>query len=61
MKQYEFACEIIDAILDSKPENDFKKLSKIIIMKDSNNDDTLDKIKSGEIVIADEDINEYTS
>ena len=60
IKQSDFTEEIIDNICSSKAENDFKKLAKVLSMKDSENDDVLDKIKSGEIIIDNENIKEFT-
>ena len=62
LKQYEFVLGIIDDIINSKNENSFKKLAKVLSMNDSENDEILEKIKNDEIQIDENEIHEiYTN
>ena len=62
LKQYEFVAGIIDDIINSKNENSFKKLAKVLSMNDLENDEILEKIKNDEIQIDENEIHEiYTN
>ena len=61
LKQYEFASAIIEDIINTKNENTFKKLTKVLSMNDKDDDDVLEKIKNDEIQIDEQEINEVYS
>ena len=59
VKQYNFASNIIEKICNSKSENEFKKLAKVLTMNENDDEAILDQIESGEIKIENENIEEY--
>ena len=62
LKQYETASIIIENIINTKNENSFKKLAKILSMNDEDNNDILEKLKNDEMQIDEQELNEvYTN
>ena len=59
IKQYNFASNIIDKILETKSENEFKKLAKVLSMNENDDNTILEQIESGELKIENEKIEEY--
>ena len=61
LKQYEFASYIIGNICSTKDKNQLKKLAKVLSMDNLDNNDLLEKIKTDEIQINEEEIKEINS